>query len=726
MAARFWVGGTGTWDAVNTANWSATSGGAGGASVPTSADNIVFNASSGGGTVTLGADGICTINDFTGFTGTIDFVNTYKIVCVANNTTIVNAGSTATFSNTPRFDLTYSGAVGTRTISCVTTEANSPSFYITAGTDIVTGISRARTVDFTGFSGSLSNAGRIVYGNLIISTGMTLTAGVSDLIFGATSGTQLITTNNKTFDFPITKSGAGTIQLQDNLTMGSTRTFTLTAGTLDLSSGNRTLSTGLFASNNSNVRSILFGTGAIELTGNAGIVWTTTTATNFTYTGTPTVNLTYSGSVGTRTINTGLAGGVEANSPNFNVSAGTDIVLFTATARVKNVNFTGFSGTYSGSSALYCFGDVTFSSGMTVASAVNATFFVSASNIQKLVTNGKTLDFPITVGVGSSTNTLQLQDNLTMGATRTLTLTSGTIDLTGNSGNWTLSTGIFSGTGTVARSILFGTGNIELTGNGATIWNATNVTNFSYTGTPTVNCTYAGSTGTRTLNPATTAGGTQANSISFNITAGTDIVTFFTGVTSQARNVNFTGFSGTFSNNTLITYGSVTFSAGMTLTAGSSVTTFASTAAGNTITTNGKTLDFPITFNGVGGVWACQDALTQGSTRAFTITNGTVQLKDGVTSTVGSFVANNTAVKFLQSTTPGSQATLSQASGTVNVADLTIRDINAVGGASWNAYTDFENTDAGNNDGWNFSLSPPYSTAELPVTLRPFTQPRRF
>jgi hypothetical protein len=118
--------------------------------------------------------------------------------------------------------------------------------------------------------------------------------------------------------------------------------------------------------------------------------------------------------------------------------------------------------------------------------------------------------------------------------------------------------------------------------------------------------------------------------------------------------------------------------------------------------------------------------LTQGSTRNFTITNGTVQLKDGVTSTVGSFVATSSTVKFLQSTTPGSQATLSQASGTVNVVDLTIRDINAVGGASWNAYTDFENTDAGNNDGWNFSLSPPYSTAELPVTLRPFTQPRRF
>lgn len=40
-ASRFWVGGTGNWDATTT-HWSATSGGAGGASVPTSADDVYF------------------------------------------------------------------------------------------------------------------------------------------------------------------------------------------------------------------------------------------------------------------------------------------------------------------------------------------------------------------------------------------------------------------------------------------------------------------------------------------------------------------------------------------------------------------------------------------------------------------------------------------------------------------------------------------------------------
>jgi fibronectin-binding autotransporter adhesin len=46
MATRFWVGGAGNWS--STTKWSTTSGGAGGASVPTSVDDAVFDANSGG------------------------------------------------------------------------------------------------------------------------------------------------------------------------------------------------------------------------------------------------------------------------------------------------------------------------------------------------------------------------------------------------------------------------------------------------------------------------------------------------------------------------------------------------------------------------------------------------------------------------------------------------------------------------------------------------------
>ena len=53
MAARFWVGGSGTWNASNTANWSATTGGAGGASVPTGTDTVTVDSTSGSGTITV-------------------------------------------------------------------------------------------------------------------------------------------------------------------------------------------------------------------------------------------------------------------------------------------------------------------------------------------------------------------------------------------------------------------------------------------------------------------------------------------------------------------------------------------------------------------------------------------------------------------------------------------------------------------------------------------------
>lgn len=56
MATRFWVGGSGTWDAADTSHWSATSGGASGASVPTSSDTVTFDSNSGAAaTVTIGA-----------------------------------------------------------------------------------------------------------------------------------------------------------------------------------------------------------------------------------------------------------------------------------------------------------------------------------------------------------------------------------------------------------------------------------------------------------------------------------------------------------------------------------------------------------------------------------------------------------------------------------------------------------------------------------------------
>lgn len=322
-----------------------------------------------------------------------------------------------------------------------------------------------------------------------------------------------------------------------------------------------------------------------------------------------------------------------------------------------------------------------------------------------------------TASLNSATLGLTLGANHTMSGT--FTLTSGTLTI----GNFILTCNIFSSSNSNVRNITFGSGSINLTGNSATVWTNATSTNFTISGTSKVNCVYAGSTGTRTISSVAPS---EANAINFNISAGSDTIAI--GANSALGAVNFTGYTGTsaVNNATRTFYGNLTLAPNMTFAAGTAATFFASTSGTQQITTSNVTLDFRLTFNGIGGTFAFQDALTQSSTRTFTITNGTVKLKSGVTSTVGSFVANSATTKSLESTTPGSQATISQASGTVTVSDLTIQDSNATGGASWTAYSDYENIDAGNNDGWDFSLSPPYATYEPPIIIRSFTQPRRF
>jgi hypothetical protein len=302
MADRYWVGGTGTWDAVSTANWSATSGGASGASVPTTADRVFFNAASGAGTCTLGADGQCTLIALTGYTGTIDF-STFKIVCVGNNTTIVALGTTATFLGNKRFDMTYSGASGTRTYSGALGEANSPDVYITAGTDTVNCNGNVRNWDFTGFSGTMNGNFSIIYGDLVMSPTMTTGSSTNTFRFFSTSGTtRNITTNGVTFNFPFLFDGiGGSWQLQDNITFASARGITLSNGTLSLN--NQNVTSGFFFAG-AGTKTLDMGSGVWTITSDSTIgatQWNVqTNATNLTIIpGTATINM--AGTSGTKT-----------------------------------------------------------------------------------------------------------------------------------------------------------------------------------------------------------------------------------------------------------------------------------------------------------------------------------------------------------------------------------------------------------------------------------------
>ena len=462
---------------------------------------------------------------------------------------------------------------------------------------------------------------------------------------------------------------------------------------------------------------LAFGTNTISLN-STGTIYTG--VTTMSVTGTPLIICT-NATATARTISPTAV--TEANSISFRVTGGTGTFTLSA-GGYRNLDFTdgtnptGYAGALS-AAAISVYGDFKASTGMTRAASASAITFAATSGTKTIKTASVIFDNPFTFnGVGG---TWQLVDDLTSGATRTLTLTNGALDLN----NKTFSTGLFNTSNANIRTLAFGTGNITLTGSSTSILGMGNANNLTITGTPVINATYSGSVGTRGFSSnVLTIGGTEGKAISLNVTAGTDTLSFALANNSY-KNMNFTGFTGTVTfTNTTTCFGNVTFNSGTTAISGGAFV-FGGTTGTQQITTNANTFDAPIAFSGT-GIYQFNDALTQGSTRSFNIVSGTVKLKSGVTSTVGSFVASSSSVKYLQSTTPGSQATISQASGTITVSDLTIQDSNAAGGASWTAYADYENVDAGNNDGWNFSLSPPYATYEPPIIIRSFTQPRRF
>jgi hypothetical protein len=509
--------------------------------------------------------------------------------------------------------------------------------WILGSLQMADGVSN-RTTAFTLATATVSTQ---VHGNITLFSSLTLT-GTATMFFFGQGTTQTITSAGVSFTQPIAiNSPSGTVQLLDNTTVSNagTAAFTLTSGTLDLNEFNLSVA-GRFTIAGTATRSIDFGSaGKILLTyaaGGAGLtVFNQVSATDFSYAGTSHIELNGNNTAGTRSVG---AGGTESQVMNLFVSAGSDNVSVNSSTGYKNLDFTGFSGTLNASTTTI-YGNVIFSSTMNTGSG-GTWNFAATSGIQQFTSNGVTFDTAITQnGVGG---TVQLQDNLTMGSTRTFTLTAGALDLN----DFDLTTGLFSSSNSNVRSIAFGTGNITLTGNGATIWSCATATNLSYTGTPTVNLTYAGATGTRGISHGSVAGATEANSLNFNVSAGTDTLSVTSAAGSSVKNLNFTGFAGTFSATIRVIYGNLTLVSGMTLTAGNGTTTFAGTSGTQQITTAGLTLDFPIAQDGVGGTVQLQDDLTIASSRTFTLTNGALDINDKVLST-GLFSSSNSNTRSI-------------------------------------------------------------------------------
>lgn len=747
-------------------------------------------------------------------TGTLAFGTSGQLTLTGNSATIYSA-TTPTFTGTVKIVSNYSGSTGTRTFSMGTatsivgTPINVSAGSVTglsfgtAGTDTVAVSGNLASLDLTGFNGTFANSTRSILGNLTLDSSLgTYTSGTLVTTIGISSSVVTITSNGRTVDFPITYSATGgTLGLNGNLTLGATRTFTLTAGTLDLTNGgagNYTLSTGIISSSGVS-RAITFGTGNITTTG-SGIAFNVS-GTGISYTGTPTINVSNNSSIATTIQAQSFS---ETTAFSFNVTTGTYALTIANNSFFKSLNFTGFAGTWSsGTNGAIFYGNLTISSGMSITNGAGTWAFNNTSGIATITSAGKTLNPINQNGVGGTTSIAQ--DTTVSG---TATLTNGTLDLTnGGTNNYTLTCNTFSSSNSNIRAIIFGTGNITITGSAAVTPLTVTGTNLTYTGTPTINFSSTSTTGVT----VTLTSFIESNAFNVNFTTGT--YTLSQASNNVYKDLNFTGFSGTLTNLARTIYGNLTIPAsGGTYGAGINATTFAATSGTQVLTTNGRTLDFPITKIGAGNLQLTDD-LTVGSSRTFTLTNGTfnannknvnvglfssnntntrtitmgsglwtlsgtgtlwdladttnltfnkntanivlsdtstsartfagggltynnltiggstgistltltgsnifntlsstktvahtLNLTSGTTTTVTTFGITGTSgnVVTLKSSTTGSQATLSQSAGTVSVSYMNITDLNATGGAVWQAYTSNNNVDGGNNIGWLF------------------------
>jgi len=336
------------------------------------------------------------------------------------------------------------------------------------------------TIDMSARTSAMTlsnNTAYSIFGNWINGSGTTL-SGTSAITF-AGRGSQTITSAGKSFTQDITiNSFGGTVTTQDAFTTGSTgstRTTTLTAGTLDLN--NLTWTTGLFSCSGG---TLAFGTGNISLT-SSGSSWTGSVST--TITGTPNVYLTYSGATA---ISLSSGAVTEANSINFIITAGS--YQFAHPSVARNLDFSnGGTSTYTGiwagsSSTLTCYGNLTLKSGMTNSGTGTITF-AATSGTKTITSAGLTVSRNMTFnGVGG---TWQLQDALNIGS-NPVTLTNGTFD----ANNYNVTASGFTSSNSNTRTVAVGSGTWTLTSAGSA-WGAATSTNLTVTGTGTVSLTAA-------------------------------------------------------------------------------------------------------------------------------------------------------------------------------------------------------------------------------------------
>lgn len=534
-------------------------------------------------------------------------------------------GGTATWDATAgsKWSTTSGGAGG----SAVPTAADDVFFDAASGAVTITTSGTTtdvcRSLDCTGFTGTLSHAAAttITIGDatagasniaLKLVAGMTYTLGnanTSAITFASTSATvQTIDYGGKTTGSVEFNGNGGSWQYISSHTIGATGILTLTRGTLD--TNGQTCSWGRFDGSTTNVRALTLGASQITLTGGNVSHWNMNVTTNLTF------------------------------------NSGTSLITVNSTS---NTTFTGGGLTYY---------DVVINS-----PGGNNMTFSGANSFRNFTYNGTVGDFnplPLPVGVTQTcSGTFTATGGSNIRRVRIFTVTPG-------------STATISAASVSLTNVDF----MDITGAGAASWTGTSLgdmlgnSGITFTTPRTLYRVGAGGNWTSTAWSLSSGGATgQAAPLAqddvFVDANASGTINYGGGISTESnigKNIDFTGFAGTWSGGTtnISLFGSLTVSSGLTM--GSNQSLHFKGRSSHTITTNGKTLSGSTTITAPTGTYTLQDNLTISST---------------LTLVAGTFTANNFNVSctiFTTSTT--TTRVLNMGSGTWSVTGT---------GTVWNA-----------------------------------------
>jgi hypothetical protein len=377
-------------------------------------------------------------------------------------------------------------------------DANSGAVTVT-----ITANGSCNNLDFSGFTGTFAGSSTIanIRGNVTIASGMTWTH-TGNLNFNSTTSTFNITSNGKAITSPLIFNGVGgTWSFADDYS--STGRITITAGTVTANNKNITCG-GISTSNNTNVRSLTMGSGTWTVTHTISFAG----ATNYTCSCSGTniycthsamqfqtinsynygCNIYYTGS-GTFSFNSGsgILGNVYIQSGTGFSSA--------VNLQLANLDFTGFTGSWTGSTNFKISGNLVLGSAMTSSTSIVLTNNTVINSTHSYTFNGVNLSVSITDAAGSTSS---LVDDFTIGSTYTFSVSSGSFNT--NDKNVTCGLFISSGTFTGGSSVfnITGTGGVTSTfsHNSASFSGASMTIKFTNTSTGVTSCNIVGGTHT--------------------------------------------------------------------------------------------------------------------------------------------------------------------------------------------------------------------------------------